>query len=133
MIRTASTSDIPQIERLMRSEPGFWNEEWPADVLHKAIHASDGLGFVWEEQGTICGFICAHNLGFRGYLSELIVSKEARGKNVGAQLVQRIEDELRSQGCPVVIADVWKSAEAFYRKAGWNPPDVILLAKRINK
>ena len=132
MIRTASESDIPEIERLMRSEPRFWNEEWPADVLRKAIHASDGLAFVWEE-GAICGFVCAHNLGFRGYLSELIVSKTARGKNVGARLLERIEDELGARGCPLVIADIWKSAEPFYRKARWKSPGVVLLTKKIKR
>jgi len=117
----------------MRSEPGFWNEKWPKDILRKAIQAANGLAFVCEEQGTILGFICAHNLGFRGYLSELIVSKDARGKDIGSQLLKRVEHELGSQDCPVVISDVWKTAEPFYRKMGWEPPDVVLLAKRTKK
>ena len=133
MIRTALESDIPKIEQLMRSEPEFWNEKWPKDVLRKAIRAADGLAFVCEEQGAIFGFICAHNLGFRGYLSELIVSKDAKGKNIGSQLLQRTEHELGSHDCPVVISDVWKTAEPFYRKMGWQPPDVVLLAKRTKK
>jgi predicted N-acetyltransferase YhbS len=133
MIRTVKESDIPEIERLMRSEPGFWNDRWPKDALHIAIKAADGLAFVWKEQGKMLGFICAHNLGFRGYLSELIVSKAARGKSVGSRLLERVEQQLRSQGCPVVISDVWKTAEPFYRKTGWFSPDVVLLAKRTGK
>ncbi|HUJ09239.1 MAG TPA: GNAT family N-acetyltransferase [Verrucomicrobiae bacterium] len=133
MIRIAEDSDIPKIEQLMRSEPGFWNDRWPEDALRTAIKIADGLALVWEEQGKILGFVCAHNLGFRGYLNELIVSKEARGKNIGSELLKPVEKELRSQGCPVVISDVWKTAEPFYRKMGWSSPDVILLAKRTSK
>jgi len=131
MIRKTAESDIPMIEQLMRSEPGFWNENWPNDVLKKAIRAADSLSFVWEEKGIISGFACAHDLGFRGYLSELIVSKAARGKSIGSQLLERIEQELKSRGCPVLISDVWKTAAPFYLKLGWRPPDVILLAKRL--
>ena len=133
MIRKAEEIDIPKIEQLMRSEPGFWSDKWPKDALHTAIRSAEGLALVWDEQGMILGFICAHNLGFRGYLSELIVSKEARGKNIASGLLERIEQELRSQGCPIVISDVWKTAEPFYRKMGWFPPDVTLLAKRTEK
>lgn len=130
MVRTAEKSDIPKIEQLMRSKGGYWNDKWPRDVLRRAIRAADGLSFLWEEQGRIVGFVCAHNLGFRGYLSHLIVSKDARGKNIGSELLKRVEWQLGSQGCPVVISDVWRPAEPFYRKNGWTPPDAVLLAKR---
>jgi predicted N-acetyltransferase YhbS len=130
MIRIVTESDIEEIERLMRSEFGFWSDKWPEDALRKAIKAADGLAFAWEERGRILGFVCAHNLGFRGYLSELIVSETARGKGIGSALVERVEQELSQQGCPVVISDVWKSAKTFYHKLGWTPPDVVLLAKR---
>jgi predicted N-acetyltransferase YhbS len=133
MIRKAIESDIPKIEQLMRSELGFWSEKWPADALRTAIKAANGLAFVWEEQETVGGFICAHNVGFRGYLSELIVSKAARGKDIGSRLLERVEQELRTVGCPIMISDVWKTAEPFYRKMGWVPPDVILLGKRLDK
>ena len=133
MIRPAVEEDIPKIEQLMRSEPGFWNDDWPDAVLRKAIRVADGLAFVWDERDRILGFICAHNLGFRGYLSELIVSKDAREKNIGSGLLERVERELKSQGCPIIISDVWKTAEPFYCRMGWTSPDVILLIKRIGK
>ena len=44
---------------------------------------------------------------------------------------QSVHDELIERGCSVVIADVWRDAESFYRKLGWDSPDVILLAKRL--
>jgi len=133
MIRTATESDLPAIERLMRSELGFWHDRWPEGALPKATKAADGLAFVWEEDAEILGFVCAHDLGFRGYLSELIVRQDARGRNLGSSLLERVEQELRARGCPVVIADAWKTAEPFYLRLGWKRPNVVLLSKRFAK
>ena len=78
------------------------------------------------------GFVCAHDLGFRAYLSELIVAPNARHKGIGHRLVEHIENTLRTRGCPVLISDVWRSAEGFYRPLGWSEPDVTLLCKRLS-
>ena len=75
MIRTATEADIKSVKTLMRSVPGFWQDEWRSDVLERSIHSADGLAFVWEEGGQVLGFVCAHDLGFRAYLSELVVAE----------------------------------------------------------
>ena len=58
----------------------FWHEEWLSEVLEHASHVSDALAFVWDEGGDILGFSCAHDVGFLGYLSVLVVAESARGK-----------------------------------------------------
>jgi ribosomal protein S18 acetylase RimI-like enzyme len=127
MIRTATESDISSIQSLMQSVPGLWHEDWPADVLERAIRAAEGLAFVSADEGKVLGFACAHDLGFRGYLSALVVAEEARGRGIGRQLVRHVEQELAARGCAVLISDVWRGAEGFYRALGWTSPDVILL------
>ena len=131
MIRQSKKTDIPSIESLMKSVSGFWTKKWRNDVIEIGINASNGLSFVWEEDNRILGFICAHDLGFRAYLSELVVSEDARGRNIGKNLLKRVEKELLLRGCKLIIADVWKDAAGFYSKLGWSPPDVILLKKNI--
>ncbi len=131
MIRTATTSDIPHIRSLLKSVPGFWRENWRDDVLERGIRAADGLTFVWDEGGRIVGFVCAHDVGFLGYLSQLVVAEESRGKTIGKQLVCRVERELAARGCAVLISDVWRDAEGFYSALGWTPPDVVLLRQRL--
>jgi predicted N-acetyltransferase YhbS len=106
MIRRAALDDIPAIRELMQSEPGFWQDSWCDDVLERGLDSSGGLAFVWEESGQILGFVCAHDLGFRAYLSELIVAEPARTKGVGKQLVQHIEQMLEARGCTILISDV---------------------------
>jgi predicted N-acetyltransferase YhbS len=132
MIRAATPDDIPSIRALMKSEPGFWQENWQADALERGLESASGLAFVWDAGACIQGFICAHDLGFRAYLSELIVAPTARGQGIGRRLVQHVEQILKSRGCTIFIADVWRDAESFYRSLGWSPPDVILLRQRLD-
>jgi len=131
MIREATKADIPAIRVLMGSEPGFWKQATRPEVLEIDLDSAKDLAIVWEESGEILGFACAHDVGFRAYLSELIVSRTARGRGVGQRLVEHVEDRLRKRKCPVLFSDVWKEAEGFYRSLGWSAPDVILLRKRL--
>jgi hypothetical protein len=66
------------------------------------IGSAEAIALVHLEGETIEGFACAHDAGFRAYLSELVVSR-----------------------------DVWRDAERFYRVRGWTPPAVVLLRKRL--
>jgi hypothetical protein len=47
-------------------------------------------------------------------------------------LIAELERRLSDRGCVVLIADVWRDAERFYRSHGWTPPDVVLLRKRLD-
>ena len=129
MIRSVTKEDIPNIRKLMESEPGFWQESWRYDVLERGLDSAGGLAFVWEETGQILGFVCAHDLGFRGYLSELIVAKSARNRGIGKHLVQQVEQKLAARGCNILISDVWEDSVRFYKLLGWSEPDIMLLRK----
>jgi GNAT superfamily N-acetyltransferase len=131
MIRTATEHDLASIRMLIKSVPGFWHDEWRSDVLERALHASDGLAFVWEEEGNILGFSCAHDVGFLGYLSLLVVAESARGKGIGRELIIRTERELVERGCVTLISDVWQEAVGFYRALGWSVPGAVLLRHRL--
>ena len=59
-----------------------------------------------------------------GEVTELVVSKNARGKGVGQELMKHIENYLKSQGCEYIVIDVFaynKSAINFYDKQGYHP------------
>ena len=118
MIRGAKREDVPAIRRLMEAEPGFWQPEWSDATLGKGIES--------------VGFVCIHDLGFGAYLSELIVARRVRGRGIGRSLVERGQAELVRRGRRILIADVWHSAEPFYRSLGWQPPDVVLLRRKLD-
>ena len=131
MVRKTRINDLEQIKILMQSIPGFWDKNWRPDVLTLAVKTAKDLSFVYEQDRRILGFVCAHDLGFRAYLSELVVSPTIQRKGIGRILVDRVEKELQKRGCRVLIADVWQEAESFYHKLGWSRPKVILLRKKL--
>ena len=133
MIREAKQNDIPAIRAIMKAEPGFYQGSWRADTLERGLEAAAGLAFVWVEKEEIVGFVCGHDLGFRAYLSELVVAKTHRGQGIGRQLVAHLESELTLRGCAVLISDVWTDARGFYESMGWSPPDAVLLRKKLNR
>ena len=132
MIRQATLQDIASIASLIKSEPGQWQDEWADDVIERALKSSDGLAFVWHDTETL-GFICCHDVGFRGYISELLVVADYRRKKIGSQLVAQVEKELYHQGCHIVIADIWCGADQFFESLGWVSvsPNVSLKKKEL--
>ncbi len=133
MIRGAAIEDVSAIRRLMESEPEFWQDHWSDATIADAIEAAGDLALVWDDTARIVGFACAHDLGFRGYLSELIVHPEVRRRGIGRSLVERIQAELARRGRRVPIVDAWSDAEPFYRSLGWTPPDVVLLRRALGE
>lgn len=131
MIRTATQHDLAFIRALIKSVPGLWHDEWRSDALERAFQSADGLAFVWEDERNILGFSCAHDVGFLGYLSLLVVSESAREKGIGRELIQHTERELAKRGCAALISDVWQDAVGFYKALGWSVPGAVLLRHRL--
>jgi ribosomal protein S18 acetylase RimI-like enzyme len=131
MIREAIAADILGIRALMQSVPGFWQRRWSEATIATAIESAQGAAFVWEDNAQILGFVCAHDLGFRAYLSELVVDESVRRRGVATRLVRAVEEALARRGQQILIADVWHEAEGFYRSLGWEAPDAVLLRQRL--
>jgi ribosomal protein S18 acetylase RimI-like enzyme len=132
VIRVAEISDIPEVRALMKSVAGFWDETWRPDVLERALGSSETIALVHHDGQSVDGFICAHDVSFRSYLSELVVSPESERRGIGARLLSEIERRMADRGCSLMIADVWRDAEGFYRAQGWTSPSVVLLRKRFS-
>ena len=133
MIRDARISDVGGVRALMKSVPGFWDEAWRVDVLERALRSSDTVALLHVKGEQVDGFAGAHDVGFRAYLSELVVSPSAQGEGVGGRLLTEAERRMAERGCAILIADVWRDSEGFYRSRGWTPPPVVLLRKRLGE
>jgi ribosomal protein S18 acetylase RimI-like enzyme len=131
MIREAVASDILGIRALMQTVPGFWQQGWSNTTIATAINSARGLAFVWEDNSVILGFVCAHDLGFRAYLSELVVDNSGRRQGIATRLVRAVEEVLTGRGQQILIADFWREAEPFYRSLGWESPNAVLLRQRL--
>ena len=67
-----------------------------------------------------------------GEISELIISKDYRGKSIGKQLIDKMEEYFKEIGCEFVFLDVFaynKSAINFYEKKGYHPRMLIDVKK----
>ena len=59
----------------------------------------------------------------RGRITELIVDKEYRGKQIGKQLLDAMKEYLKSVGCEKILIEVFaynESALKFYKKNGYH-------------
>src|SRR5262245_31187175 len=115
----------------MKSVAGFWDKSWRPDVLERALGSSETIALVHHEDDIIDNFVCGHDVGFRAYLSELVVSPASQERGVGSRLVPELEQRLAERGCSVLIADVSRDSARSQRSRGWTPPAVVLLRKRL--
>lgn len=69
-----------------------------------------------------------------GEVSELVVSKSARGKGIGKKLMDKMENYFKSIGCEYIFIDVFaynKNAIEFYNKHGYHTRMLIDVKKNI--
>jgi GNAT superfamily N-acetyltransferase len=108
VIRQATNKDLPAIRRLMEAQPGFRQDDWSDATLAKGIETAGDLALVSADNTAVVGFACAHDLGFRAYLSELIVAQEARGRGIGKKLIERIQVTLALRGCRIFAVEAFR-------------------------
>ena len=99
------------------------------EAFEQLIDRKRGEIVVAAENSTILGMATvSYNLAMRYggeycQLEELIVSPEARGKNIGGLLMQRTIDNARSRGCAdygLYLVETTEHNRPFYEKYGFS-------------
>ena len=134
-IRTAVAADESPCFELLATLAGTTGtarpgEEEPIRETFRALlDASRGEILVADEGGVLLGMASvSYNVAMRYggeycQLEELIVDPAARGKNLGARLVQTTVDRARARGCPEYGLYLLASTEhnlEFYQKFGFE-------------
>jgi N-acetylglutamate synthase-like GNAT family acetyltransferase len=139
-IRKAKPTDGPAIAELLRSTGLFArlsNESAQATqervLRHLALCAADNSHLVLVAQsqaGEILGYSAVHWLpylilaGPEGYVSELFIKNEFRGRGIGGQLLDAIKAEAEQRGCSRLMLLNKRQRESyqrqFYMKHGWE-------------
>lgn len=130
IIRKATIQDCPRMLELVRELAHY--ERAPHEVTVTLEHfAESGFGptpvwwaFVAEEAGHIVGFALYYIRystwkGQRMYLEDIIVTEAARGKGIGAQLMNALVEEAKTKKFTGITWQVlnWNEpALNFYRK-----------------
>jgi ribosomal protein S18 acetylase RimI-like enzyme len=135
-IRTATTADVPVVERLWRSfvdelPPPAHVEFDEARELTEVREAVDaGLAFVAEVDGQPVGFALARRTGSRlGRLTDLYVVPDARRGGIAAALVHAAVEALASQDVEYLDLEVSAAnagARAVYHRWGFGEDVVVL-------
>jgi ribosomal protein S18 acetylase RimI-like enzyme len=134
VIRTATSEDLPLVERLVRA----FNTEIP-DAAWRDSDVEEDVAAL--EQAIVddvvllagdVGVAIASKSGERvGFLDILYVTPEARGTGVAADLVREAASALRNRGAEVLELEVRQSnerAHGIYERWGFSPVELTLAA-----
>lgn len=115
-----------------RRDPGFAQEHWRE--LQRRHAEKHGIFLIAEDAGVPVGWACAHDeMGelfviqaerLHGYLAELFVSPQARGRGLGRALIEGCEAWARGRGHKLLTIGVLArnpSAVRAYEGTGYEP------------
>jgi GNAT superfamily N-acetyltransferase len=120
---------MPAIIRRMRLEdlafaaecPALegWTSETPEVFEGFFAHDPDGC-LVAEEAGLPAGICIATSYGRKGFIGDLIVRREARGRGIGPALLDSAVRYLRERGAENIYLDGVEKAVPFYELSGFR-------------
>lgn len=109
-----------------------WNN--PALDIVRKLSVQPELFLVGELDGAIVASIMAGYEGHRGWVNYLGVAPAQRGKGLARALMTRVEELLRSRGCPKINLQVRADnadALGFYAAIGYGQDAALSLGKRL--
>ena len=139
-IRPATPDDAPQLAALVRALERFdhLREEPLPEAIARIVAALGGAAeggqrsiYVAEsEAGSVAGYIAVHWLpylimrGPEGFVSELFIAPDARGRGIGSRLLAAAVAEARDRGCSRLGLLNNRRRESyargFYTQHGWQ-------------
>ena len=129
-IRPARLADIPAMQWVERDAGelfrglGLLDLDASADasVGEHMLSIEEGLSFVAEADGRVCGFVMGEMKEGGVYLHELDVIREAQQRGFGRQLIGRFNEEARYKNAAYVFLSTFRDPPwnaPFYRKLGF--------------
>ena len=109
-----------------------WNDPY-LDIARK-LTVQPGLFLVLETGEIIIGTIMGAFDGHRGVVNYLAIHPDHKKMGYGKLLMDRIERDLESMGCPKINLMVRNSnldVQAFYEALGYEEQDVKVYGKRL--
>ena len=128
-VRPAESGDKDRCLQLVSALTGRPPENEWSDVFDRLVSGERGAVVVAEENGHILGVATvSYNLAIRYageycQLEELIVDEAARGKNVGALLMDAVIANARTRGCAEIglyLVERTEGNRRFYEKYGFR-------------
>jgi len=133
-VREARADDWPGVSALLAElgRPdvrGADDEPEHEAAFARYLHRADTVALVAVEDGRLVGFAGVEfrqRLNFlpaQAWVPDLVVAEDARGRGIGAALLDEVETRARAQGCWGMSLESakWREAShAFYEHVGWR-------------
>lgn len=118
-IRRATLNDIPAIRALEQHAPSA--AHWLAEEYAKLI--ATGIVLVTEQEGEICGMVCAKSVAGEWELENIVVAARFLRRGVADALMRALLDQAKSAGASKIFLEVRESnlpARRLYEKHGFR-------------
>ena len=103
MIRRMSIEDVPQIAAL---EKACFSDPWSERSIATELSNPYSLWLVWEEEGTVLGYIGSQSVPPEADVMNLAVAPQARKQKIGSKLLTALCEALHSQGIDKLLLEV---------------------------
>uniref|UniRef100_A0A831U1U7 GNAT family N-acetyltransferase n=1 Tax=Geobacter metallireducens TaxID=28232 RepID=A0A831U1U7_GEOME len=120
-IRTFVSDDVPRFLALAAAE-GWTSDPWEFDFL---LEHFPGGCLTLEEGGKAQAFVTALPHGTSGWIGNLIVAPDARGRGYGTLLMERAMDELLAAGVTTVWLTASLAGRPIYERMGFREIDQV--------
>lgn len=131
LIRPLTAADAEGCDAVVASLPYHFGDEGGIAECARAVRAGPGL--VAEVDGAVAGFLTVdRHLATSGEITWMAVRADARGRGIGAALIDALAAELRAEGRSLLlvltlaasvpepgVADGYARTRAFYRGRGF--------------
>jgi predicted GNAT family N-acyltransferase len=118
-IREASDADERQGLLALRHEVFVSEQGVPLD-LEIDEHDETALHIVALDDGELVGTCRLLQAGDQGKFGRLVVARRARGRGIGAALLEEAERRARGMGCDRMVLAAQTSAMGLYERAGYT-------------
>ena len=110
--------DIKRIE-LVEAEK-FAKQEFDKYYIKNGIQLSHKISYEAYLNGRTIGVIIANIFESEAYINSLIVPEEYRGLEIGAELLQKVEEYCKGNGVKLIALHTYSfEAPDFYKKHGY--------------
>ncbi len=109
-----------------------WNN--PEKDIERKLNVDRDLFLVGIKNGNIIASVMGGYDGHRGWVNYLGVDPDFQHKGYAKQIMEAVEQRIRSKGCPKINLQVRTTNKAvieFYKSLGYGDDNVIGLGKRL--
>lgn len=120
-IRPLSLGDVPAFLALAAAE-GWVSDPWEFSIVMDTFPR----GCLAAEDGTAVAFVTAVRYTLSGWIGNLIVAKDLRGRGYGSRLMGRALEELLAAGVKTVWLTASEQGRPLYEKMGFREIDSVI-------